>query len=87
MESPKKKSLPSISEMKQKGGHKKVTNYLRNNPEVSEWIIEMFTWKDSGDIHTSHQDIAEELSDYSGLLITGDHISRAFRKWKKNGKF
>tara|TARA_R100001244_G_C5164177_1_gene131278 strand:+ start:1128 stop:1391 length:264 start_codon:yes stop_codon:yes gene_type:complete len=86
MASPKKKSLPDFSEMKGKDGRGYVPDYLRNNPEVSKWLMEIFKWKDSGELHTSLADISNELSEYSGVEITGDQISRAFRKWKKSGR-
>jgi hypothetical protein len=85
--SSKKKSLPDFSEMKKRRGRGHTTEYLRKNPEVSKWLESMFQWKDEGEIHTSHEDIAAELSEYSNLEVTGDQISRAFRSWKKSGKF
>jgi hypothetical protein len=87
MSSSKKKSLPDFSEMKKRRGKNHTAEYLRKDPEVSKWLLDMFNWKDSGQLHTSHEEIAEELSEYSGLDIKGDHISRAFRSWKKSGKY
>ena len=86
MASPKKKSLPDFSEMKGKEGRGYAPDYLRNNPEVSKWVVEIFKWKEAGELHTSLTDIATELSEYSGMDITGDQISRAFRQWKKSGR-
>ena len=87
MASPKKKSLPDFSEMKEREGGRYVPDYLRKDKEVSRWLTEVFKWKDSGELHTPFSDIANELSEYSGREITGDQISRAFRQWKKSGKF
>ena len=87
MASPKKKSLPEFSEMKKRRGRRHTTEYLRKNPEVSKWLKGMFQWKEDGEVHTSYEEIAAELSEYSDLEITGDQISRAFRSWKKSGKF
>ena len=86
MASPKKNSLPDFSEMKGKEGGRYVPDYLRKNKEVSKWLMEIFKWKDSGELHTSLSEIANELSEYSGKEITGDQISRVFRQWKKSGR-
>tara|TARA_R110002167_G_scaffold14447_10_gene58771 strand:+ start:1524 stop:1787 length:264 start_codon:yes stop_codon:yes gene_type:complete len=87
MASSKQKSLPNVSEMKQRKTKGHAVNYLRKNKEVLSWLIEIFKWKDSGELNVPFSEIAIELCEYSEIEITGDQVSKAFREWKKKGKF
>lgn len=84
--SPKKKSLPDISEVKQKFNNVGIPGFIATDPEISKWLLSVFKWKESGEIGIRFSDIASELSEFSGKEITGDHISKVHRKWKRSGK-
>jgi len=82
---PKRKNLPSASDLKEKFRDTSVPGFLRADPEVSKWLHKVFSWKDTGEISLGFIDIATELSEFSDTAITGDHISRAYNRWKRTG--
>ena len=81
------KKLPDKSGIEGKFSPVSIPYYLRSDPEVSIWLISVFKWIESGEVVITFEDIAKELSDFSGKDISGDQISRAYRKWKKTGKY
>ena len=83
--STKSNKLPDISDLNQKFSNNSIPSFLRTNKEVYEWLKNVFKWKDSGEIGVRLSDIGGELSDYTGRDITGDHVSRAYNRWKKTG--
>jgi hypothetical protein len=83
----KKEKLPDKSDIKGKFGPAGIPHYLRSDGEVSTWLTSVFKWIKSGDVVVTFEAIAKELSAFSGRDITGDHISRAYRRWKKTGKY
>jgi hypothetical protein len=82
-----KKKLPSVGELGKKFDEKvSVALFIRNNKEISNWLIDVFTWKESEGSSIMWTQLAQELSEFSGKEVRGDHISRAFAKWKRTGK-
>lgn len=81
--SPKNKKLLGVSDLKQKFSKKSIPEFLRTDKEVSEWLTNVFEWKESGEVFIGFSDIANELSEFTEKAITGDHVSRAYRKWKR----
>lgn len=82
-----KKKLPSVGELSKKFEEEiSAASFIRSDPEISKWLVDVFTWKDSGESNIMWTQVAQELSEFSGKEVRGDHISRAFAKWKRTGK-
>lgn len=82
-----KKKLPSVGELGKKF-EKEVSTalFIRNDPEINKWLTDVFVWKNSGESNIMWTQVAQELAEFSGKEVRGDHISRAFTKWKRTGR-
>lgn len=82
-----KKKLTDIEEMKNLHPRKVlVTELIRENPEVSEWLDKLFQLKDSDEISLSFRKIAEELSQFLGIVVDGRQVNDAYWLWRKSKK-
>ena len=80
-----KKKLTDIEEMKSLHPRKVlVTELIRENPEVSEWLDKLFQLKDSDEISLSFRKIAEELSQFLGIVVDGRQVNDAYWLWRKS---
>lgn len=81
-----KKKLPSFEQLSESFKDSTIPSRMRNDSEISEWLIGIFKMRDLGELHIKNTDISRELSLFTGMPITGDHISRAYGRWKTKGK-
>jgi hypothetical protein len=80
------KNLPTKEQINQRYNRNSKANFLRSDPEVSAWLIEIFKAKESGELSVRWTDVAEMITEFSIIEIGGESVGKAYQRWKTTGK-
>ncbi len=81
-----KKKLPTIESMSDKFGRPPAYQLMREDPDLVDWLRNIFKMKKNGELFISNRKLAEEVSSYLGVPVSHHAINKEYHEWLLKNK-